>query len=249
MRSLIDIGYTWPWTHGHLIVTAVALAGCWLAWRWRAHWALRTLVVVVLAWSLAGFLVVQFVFRFNDIPALPTHGFLASGYGRVLDLGAGSGRSSIMVLRGRPNATLVALDNFSATYIRDHGPAKLLANLRAAGVDRRASLQTADMRSLPFPDASFDAVVSAYAVDHLDRDGIRRTLLEAARVLRPRGQILLQVMYPDGWMRFAWGPMLLHGANGPRLQARWQSFLQQAGFDVVEEGREPASLYLLGVKR
>ena len=56
--------------------------------------------------------------------------------------------------RRRP---LVALDDFSATYIRDHGPEKLKANLRAAGVDGRADVVSADMRQAAVPDASFDA--------------------------------------------------------------------------------------------
>jgi SAM-dependent methyltransferase len=249
MRSLIDIGYTWPWTSGHLVILAVALGAFGLA-RWRGwHWLTLAAFGLLAAWALAAFLVVQFVFRFNDIPALPTQSFLASGTGRVVDLGAGSGRSSIMVLRERPGATLVALDNFSATYIRDHGPAKLAANLRAAGVDGRAEVKPGDMRELPFPDASFDAVISAYAVDHLDREGAARTLREASRVLRPGGQILLQIMNPDWWMRLAWGPMLLHGAHAGSMRDRWTASLERAGFRVVEQGTQPASLYLLAVKR
>jgi SAM-dependent methyltransferase len=249
MHSLIDFGYTWPWTHGHLVITAIALPTCWLAWRRRWHWLAIALFGAAAAWSMAAFLVVQLVFRFNDVPPLPTQAFLASGSARVLDLGAGSGRSSIMVLSARPQCTLVALDNFSAGYIRDHGPRKTLANFRAAGFEQRATVQTADMRSLPYPDGSFDAIVSAYAIDHLDRDGIRKTLREAARVLRPRGEFLLEVMYPDRWMRFVWGPIVLHGASGDRLKTRWTSLVQEAGFEVREDGTRPMTFYVLAIKR
>src|SRR5512133_948789 len=208
MRSLIDIGYTWPWTHGHLSVVALGIA-----WRRRWNWIAKAAIGLVLLWAVAAFLVVQLLFRFNDVPKLPTQAFLPSGVGRVLDLGAGSGRSSIMVLWERPRATLVALDNFSAPYIRGHAPQKTEANFRAAGVERRAVVQAGDMRTLSFADGSFDAVLSAYAVDHLNSDGVRRTLNEAARVLKPRGQILIQVMYPDPWTRFAYGPLMMHGAR------------------------------------
>jgi len=249
MRSLIDIGYTWPWTHGHLVAVVLAAAALWLAWRRRWRWPAKVAIGLVLAWAVAAFLVVQLLFRFNDVPRLPTQAFLPSGIGRVLDLGAGSGRSSIMVLWARPKATLVALDNFSAGYIRGHGPQKTEANFRAAGVADRAVVQVGDMRALPFGDASFDAVLSAYAVDHLDREGQRRTLDEAARVLKPRGQVLIQVMYPDAWTRFAYGPLMMHSARAEPMKARWRSALERAGFEIVDTGTEPLSLYLLGVKR
>ena len=173
---------------GHLVVVASPRWRLWLAWRRPLALAGEAAIGLVLVWAVAAFLVVQMLFRFNDIPTLPTQAFLPSGVGRVLDLGAGSGRSSIMVLWARPKATLVALDNFSAGYIRGHGPQKTEANFRGAGVERRAVVRTGDMRAVPFADGSFDAVLSAYAVDHLDREGVRRTLGEAARVLRPAGR-------------------------------------------------------------
>jgi SAM-dependent methyltransferase len=249
MRSLIDIGYTWPWTHGHLVIAAIALAAGLLARRLHWHWLIVGVCGLVAAWAFAAFLVVQFVFRFNEVPALPTQAFLAEGTGRVLDMGAGSGRSSLMVLGARPKVTLVGLDNFSATYIRDEGPQKFLANVRAAGFEGRATVQAGDMRDMPFAAGSFDAIVSAYAIDHLDRKGATKALAEAARVLRPRGQFLLQVMYPDSWMRFAWWPMTLHGAGGDQMKTRWTSALREADFEVLEQGTEPMSLYLLAVKR
>ena len=196
MRSLINFGYTGWWMYGHVVVLGVALALLLLAWLRRWPWPPKVLLGAVAVWALSAFLVVQFVFRFNDLPTIPTPGYLASGAGRVLDIGAGSGRSSIMVLLERPKTTLVALDNFSATYIRDHGPDKLKANLRAAGVDGRAEVVSADMRKLPFPDASFDAIVSTYAIDHLPRNDIPGALAEAARVVRPGGEFLLEDHVP-----------------------------------------------------
>ena len=106
----------------------------------------------------------------------------------------------------------------------------------------------ADARALPFPDASFDAIVSAYAIDHLSGTDIPKTLAEAARVLRPGGEFLLEVMYPDRWMKFAWGPMLLHGASAARMRAAWPARLEAAGFKVVEVGTAPITLYLRAVR-
>ena len=249
MRSLIDFGYTGSWMYGHLIVLGVALPLLLLAWLRRWHWLPKVLLGALAVWALSAFLVVQFVFRFNDIPTIPTPAYLASGAGRVLDIGAGSGRSSIMVLLERPKTTLVALDNFSATYIRDHGPDKLKANLRAAGVDGRAEVVSGDMRKLPFPDASFDAIVSTYAIDHLPRSDIPGALAEAARVVRPGGEFLLEIMYPDAWMRFAYGPAMMHGARAGDIRSRWTTMMEGAGFRVLEQGTAPATFYMRAVRR
>ena len=42
--------------------------------------------------------------------ALPTEQFLASGAGRVVDIGAGSGRAAIGLLLARPRTTVTGVD-------------------------------------------------------------------------------------------------------------------------------------------
>ena len=54
--------------------------------------------------SLVGLAIVQLVVRMNLPLELPTDQFLAKGTGTVLDAGAGSGRSSLMVLLARPES-------------------------------------------------------------------------------------------------------------------------------------------------
>jgi SAM-dependent methyltransferase len=206
------------------------------------------LLSVFVLWSAASFFVARFLLNANGRGSLPTESFLRSGTGRVLDMGAGTGRSSIMVLEARPQATLVALDLFGESYEQHFGPGispqdRLLANLRAANVERRAAIQAGDMRKLPFEAAAFDAIVSAYAIDHLNREGVKQSLAEAARVLKPGGEFLLMLIGKDPWVKFAFGPLLLHG--GTRGPDWWAGRLQEAGFHIVEQGMRPATLYLL----
>src|SRR5262249_3550801 len=85
----------------------------------------------------AAFLVARLVLDVNGRPLLPTQSFLRSGVGRVLDIGAGTGRSSIMVLESRPQATLVALDLFAESFEQHFGRGespqqRLLAQLKGA---------------------------------------------------------------------------------------------------------------------
>ena len=126
---------------------------------------------------------------------------------------------------------------------RIKGGKKLLANLRAAGLEQRATIQPGDMRHMPFEPETFDAVVSAYAIDHLSREGARQALSEAHRVLKPRGEFLLMVIAKDLWLEFTFGPMLMHARSaGPDY---WENRLHDAGFEIVESGRRPATHYVL----
>jgi SAM-dependent methyltransferase len=246
--ALLDFGYPWWLSYGHLIVLVPAALVLLLGYarKW-SKWTMLLLSVLVL-WSSAAFLVTRFAFDVNGTPSLPTQSFFRSGKGRVLDMGAGTGRSSIMVLESRPQATLVALDLFADSFERHFGRGespqqRLLANLKEAGVEQRATIETADMRKLPFEPAAFDAVVSAYAIDHLNRQGIDQALAEAARVIKPGGDFLLILIANDAWAKFTFGPVLSHG--GTRGPAWWTARLQEVGFRVVEEGTRPVTLYLL----
>jgi len=242
-----DFDYTWPWTLGHVIAT-IAL-GILTVLIWRAGWSRLAAAAtgVLAAWALTGAFIVHGPMRFNRPMDLPTERFLSAGSGRVLDAGAGSGRSALMVLLGRPEATVVALDLFLEGYgIGENTPDRLRRNARVAGVEDRLEVQVGDLREMPLESASFDAVVSAYAIDHLDPDGIRRSLAEVSRVLRPGGELLLMVVNPDGWARVAFPLFGAHGYFGGRgAVERWRSAVVEAGFEIVEEGTAPATLYLL----
>jgi SAM-dependent methyltransferase len=94
----------------------------------------------------------------------------------VLDAGAGQGTLS------RKLAEL----GFDVTST-DASPAAVEV------LERRAAGRTliADLTSLPFDDASFDAAVLGEVLEHIEDDG--RALEEVARVLRPQGILALSV--------------------------------------------------------
>ena len=173
------------------------------------------------AWALAGAVIVNLVLGFSLPIPLPTARFLASGSGRVLDAGAGSGRSSLMVLLARPSATVTALDIFGTEYgIGGNSPDRLRANARAAGAESRLEVQVGDMRAMPFAPATFDGAVSAFAIDHLRRADVDRTFAEMSRVLKPGGEFLLLVINQDGWIRTALPFLVHHGYFGGANQCR-----------------------------
>jgi ubiquinone/menaquinone biosynthesis C-methylase UbiE len=252
MQGQPDFGYPWWLSYGHLCVAVFLLLVLIVGWRRRWPKVVVAVLLCGVLWAGTSFVAARFVMHLNGRASLPTQNFLRSGAGRVLDMGAGTGRSSIMVLEARPQTRLVALDLFGRSWEQHFGPRPspqdlLQSNLRAAGVADRATVQAGDMRQLPFQSDEFDGIVSSYAIDHLNRDGIRQALSEAARVLKPGGEFLLMVIGKDPWLQFTFGPLLLH--SGTRGAEWWSGSLQQAGFDVLESGMRPATLYLVARKR
>lgn len=249
--STYDFGYSLVWAYGHLIPLALFSALVALAlWR-RWHRLIVLLLGSAAVWALAGFLIVQVVFEPNRPLTLPTEAFLTNGRGEVVDLGAGSGRSTLMVLLGRPQSRVTALDIYKGYFgIDENTPDRIRANARAAGAESRLTVQVGDMREIPLPDDSFDGAVSAFAIDHLSRDGIGRALAETHRVLRPGGEFLLMVLNVDAWVKVAYPLPHGHGYfSGAPPAEFWRGVLEQAGFQVQEVGTRPATLYLLAKAR
>ncbi len=244
-----EFGYAWPYAYGHLIPIAIGAIALILAFRFKRTW-LKAIAALVMTWGIAGLLILHFAIRINLPMQLPTAKFLEGREGRVLDVGAGSGRASLMVLLARPRTNVVALDIFSNNYgIETNTPERLFANASIAGVRERLEATSADMREMPFEDASFDAVVSTYAIDHMRRSESIRALHEVHRVLRPGGDFLLAVMRTDAYVHTAFPVLASHGVFGPDgAEQGWREMLEQAGFEIIESGPAPATVYVLARK-
>jgi SAM-dependent methyltransferase len=248
MFTTYEFGYSWWVGYGHLVPLGFALViGALASWRRWPRW-ITILAAVVALWAVAGLFVTQAIFGINRPLDLPTTKFLASGSGRVLDAGAGSGRAAVGVLLARPRATVTGLDIYSGYWgIDDNTPQRFLANARIAGAADRADVRTGDMREMPFAAGEFDAVISCAAIDHLRPNGIVKAIAEVARVLKPRGEFLLMIVNVD-WLTKLTSPHAL--AHHPRQDpARWRTRLEEAGFAVEEIGTQPATLYFLARKR
>jgi SAM-dependent methyltransferase len=107
--------------------------------------------------------------------------FLGSGPGRCLDLGCGTGLH-LPTLIG-PGWAVTGID-VSEDQLR-------LARER---VGDEVELVKADATELPFPDATFDAALSAFT--HTDVEDFEGLLHEAARVLRPGARLVYVGLHP-----------------------------------------------------
>src|SRR5579875_1360418 len=94
-------------------------------------------------------------------------GLQLRGNEQVLDVGCGRGAVLAMVAKLLPNGHAVGLDLWTADQ-SGNNPEATLQNLTAEGVSGRCELRTGDMLAMPFPDATFDLVVSSMAIHNLD---------------------------------------------------------------------------------
>jgi arsenite methyltransferase len=111
---------------------------------------------------------------------------------RVLDVGCGHGLMLLAAAKQLKSGRAIGVDIWSQADQADNNPESTLANARLENVADRVQVQNADARSLPFPDNSFDVVVSSFVIHNLnqatDRD---RVVREIARVLKPSGQVAI----------------------------------------------------------
>jgi ubiquinone/menaquinone biosynthesis C-methylase UbiE len=101
----------------------------------------------------------------------------------VLDMGCGTGRFTIpLAERAKSVSGLDMSPMMLATAGKKLADRGLVAELREG-----------DMAALPFPDESFDVVVSMLALMHIPRQDRQQVFREVARVLRPGGRLLVGV--------------------------------------------------------
>jgi ubiquinone/menaquinone biosynthesis C-methylase UbiE len=145
---------------------------------------------------------------------------------RVIEIGCGTGNLSISILikRLHPQADVVGLDPDPKALAR----ARRKAEREAISVQ----LDRGFAEELPYPDASFDRVFSAFMYHHLEPDEKEKTLHEARRVLKPSGSLHLldfggAKARSDGFIA-----RLLHRSELLRdnFRDRIPTFMREAGF-------------------
>jgi len=149
---------------------------------------------------------------------------------RVLDLGCGTGTLALMVKRSQPDAEVVGLD-------ADPQMLKVATT--------KASRETMDVKfdqgmafSLPYPDDSFDRVLSSLMIHHLKTPDKEKTAQDVYRILKPGGQLHV---IDFGKPRTFYGKLVglfLHGFEeaNDNIDGRLPGIFEQAGLRVQEAG-------------
>jgi ubiquinone/menaquinone biosynthesis C-methylase UbiE len=107
---------------------------------------------------------------------------------QVLEIATGSGEMFRRLVHANPDGKTFGLD------LSPNMAARTQRRARKEFPSAEAHCGAVDVRSMPFRNASFDAVVCCYLLELLGQDDIRLTLREISRVLRPGGRFSLVVI-------------------------------------------------------
>jgi demethylmenaquinone methyltransferase/2-methoxy-6-polyprenyl-1,4-benzoquinol methylase len=153
----------------------------------------------------------------------------------VLDVACGTGRGTVGLAQAvGSNGRVDALDLSDAML--DQARAKITKS----GLSNRVHFKQGNARELPYLDETFDLVYNGYMFDLIPLDGFMPILTEMARVLKPRGKLVLVNMskpdnrktfferiYERGWAVMPCRPVLM------------SPFLEAAGFKNIQRLYRP----------
>lgn len=145
----------------------------------------------------------------------------------VLDLGCGTGSLALMAKEAVGTAGIVCGVDASAEMIS-------WARQKARRVAAQVQFQHAPAQAVPFPDASFDVVLSTLMLHHLSKKVRPHVAAEARRVVKPGGRILMvdfaEPSRRKGLKRH------LHHRHGSVALHEMLALLEGAGLSVVDSG-------------
>jgi ubiquinone/menaquinone biosynthesis C-methylase UbiE len=159
---------------------------------------------------------------------------------RVLDLGCGTATLTLLAKEMCPGAGVTGLD----------GDPRILeiARKKAEGAGADVSLDLGMSYGLPYPEASFDRVVSSLFFHHLTREDKVRTLAEVRRVLRAGGELhVADFGRPQNLlMRLAslpWRAFDGRETTGDNVAGRLPETMRRCGFAGVHESARYKTLF------
>src|SRR5205085_6383466 len=98
----------------------------------------------------------------------------------------GCGRGLMLIGAAKRLATGkgVGIDLWQTVDQSGNSPGTTLANAKAEGIESKIEIHTGDARQMPFEDASFDLVLSSWALHNIPNpEGRKEAIEEIVRVL------------------------------------------------------------------
>ena len=154
---------------------------------------------------------------------------------QVLDLGCGTGTLTLMLKRAHPDAVITGLDGDS--QVLD------IARQKSRGMNIQWDKGLAS--SLPYPDSTFDRVVTSLVIHHLSTEEKRLAFKEMYRILKPQGQLhVLDFSAPhSAFSRFMAKYMRHLEETADNFDGLLPLFMLEAGFGGVKEAEHFVNIF------
>lgn len=196
MSSRADYGIDSPAIVGGFFVFSGISFGAALAWQLLGNPPLFVEMALVAA-GIYFLLAAGSMLRYSKVGKLRIRDQILEsipwrGDERVLDVGCGRGLLLVGAARRLTTGKAVGLDRWVAAALTGNRPDAVLDNARLEGVLDRVEVKQGDVRQVPFPDESFDVVVSNFVVHEVNSRAQREQMLrEMVRLLKPGGRLAL----------------------------------------------------------
>ncbi len=155
----------------------------------------------------------------------------------VLDLGCGTGTLTVMLKQSAPMANVTGLD----------GDPQVLSIAQSKAEEANVNIKWDQglANKLPYPDSSFDLVVSSLMIHHLTRADKLRAFREVHRILRPAGWFrIVDFGKPFSLLTRIQTRVMFHLEEAAdNFTGRIQPMLQEAGFSSAREAEKINSVF------
>jgi arsenite methyltransferase len=175
-----------------LIAALLTIIILWLVPAWRLPLATLTSLAALYLLGMGSLMLV-----WSKIIKLKTRDTILDhipwrGDEQVLDIGCGRGLLLIGAAKRLTSGKATGIDIWQATDQSGNTERATRENARIEGVESRITIDTGDMRNLPYPNESFDVITSHWVVHNLASEKDRnQSLAEMHRVLKPQGHLIL----------------------------------------------------------
>jgi ubiquinone/menaquinone biosynthesis C-methylase UbiE len=151
---------------------------------------------------------------------------------RVLDVGCGTGSLTLAAKKQVGITGQVVGIDASPEMIE-------IAQRKASQSSMNVTFQLGLIEDIPYPNQTFDLVLSSMMFHHLPEDDLKRQAIEQMyRVLKPGGYlVIVDVEPPNNWLHRIFYPVLLvHFWVGTNL-GEYKILMENVGFTEIEVGK------------
>ena len=162
----------------------------------------------------------------------------------VLDVGSGTGRTSVQIAKRLTTGRLVGIDIWDTMELSGNSPERAYKNAEIEGVKAKVDFKFGNVLEIPFNDDIFDIVTCSSVLNNLPGEKNRvKALKEIFRVLKPGGKCMLLEPLRNLRMFFAFTPFAFFQLG---KSEHWEKYAKTAGFSKVRfQDKKGSGIFIL----